>query len=76
MSRHPPSCLPDVMHVTLPPRPSPLIFAYCKQTKAGGGNGLGTRLVSTTAELGENAAKYAFIDVPVEKAVGQILNSS
>ena len=53
-----------------------MIFAYCKQTKAGGGNGLEMRLVFTTAELGENVAKYALIDVPVEKAVGQILNSS
>ena len=43
--RHrPPSCLPDIKHVTLSPRPSPSVFAYCKQSKTGGGNSLGTRL--------------------------------
>ena len=40
----PPSRLPDVTHVTLSPRLSPSVFAYCKQSKTGGGNGLGTRL--------------------------------
>ena len=40
----PPSCLPDVMHVTLSPKPSPSVFAYCKRSKAWGGNGLETRL--------------------------------
>ena len=38
------SCLPDVTHMTLSPRPSPSVFAYCKRPKTGGGNGLGTRL--------------------------------
>ena len=32
------SRLPDVTHVTLSPRPSPSVFAYCKQSKTGGGN--------------------------------------
>ena len=41
-----PSCLPDVMHVTLSPRPSPSVFSYCKRSKAGGGNSLGTRIAS------------------------------
>ena len=42
---HPPSCLPDIMPMTLSPRPSPSIIAYCKRSKTGGGrNGLGTRL--------------------------------
>ena len=41
----PPSRLPDVTHVTLSPRPSPP-FLYCKRSKTGGGNGLGTRLTS------------------------------
>ena len=50
-----------VMHVTVSHRPSALIFAYCKQAKTRGGNGLGMRLVFTTAELGENAAKYASV---------------
>ena len=40
----PPSRLPDVMHMTLSPRPSPSVFAYCKRSKTGGRNGLGTRL--------------------------------
>jgi len=31
--------------VTKSPRPSPSVFAYCKQSNTGGGNGLGTRLV-------------------------------
>ena len=31
-----PSHLPDVMHMTLSPRPSPSIFAYCKRSKTGG----------------------------------------
>ena len=39
-----PSRLPDVMHVTFSPRPSPSLFAYSMQSKIGGGNGLGTRL--------------------------------
>ena len=37
-------CLPDVMHVTISPRPPPSIFAYCKRLKTEGGNGLGMRL--------------------------------
>jgi len=40
-----PSRLPDVTHVTLSPRPSLSVFAHCKQSKTGGGNGLGTRLI-------------------------------
>ena len=44
----PPSCLPlhlpDVMHMTPSPRPSPSVFAYCKRSKTGGWNGLGMRL--------------------------------
>ena len=40
----PPSRLPDVTHVTLSPRPSPSVFAYCKRSKTGGTNGLGRRL--------------------------------
>ena len=44
----PPSCLPsrlpDVMHVTHSSRPSPSVFAYCKWSKTGGSNGLGTRI--------------------------------
>ena len=35
---------PDVTHVTLSPRPSPSVFAYCKRSNTGRGNGLGTRL--------------------------------
>ena len=27
------SCLPDIMHMTLSPRPSLSVFAYCKQSK-------------------------------------------
>ena len=51
--RHrPPSCLPsrlpDVTHVTLSPRSSPSIFAYSMRSKAGGGNGLGTRLLKVS----------------------------
>jgi len=30
--------------VTRSPRPSPSVFAYCKRSNTGGGNGLGTRL--------------------------------
>ena len=40
-------CLPDITHVTRSPRPSPSVFAYCKRSNTGGGNGLGTRLVPT-----------------------------
>jgi len=43
----PPICLPSVyltLHITKSPRPSPSIFAYCKRSNTGGGNGLGTRL--------------------------------
>ena len=29
----PPSCLPDVIHVNLSPRPSLSVFAHCKQSK-------------------------------------------
>ena len=36
----------------------------------------GNEAVFTTAELGEIATKYASVDVPVERAVGQVLNSS
>ena len=39
-----PSCLPDVMHVTLSPRPFLSIFAYCKRSKTEGGNTLGMML--------------------------------
>ena len=39
-----PSHLPDVMHMTLSPRPSPSDFAYSVRSKTGGGNSLGTRL--------------------------------
>ena len=38
--RRAPSRVPDVTHVTLSPKP----FAFCKQSKIGGGNSLGTRL--------------------------------
>ena len=58
----PPSRLPDVMHVTLSPRPSPSVLAYCKQSKNGGGNDLGTRLHSTTmcsASLIPNVQQYS-----------------
>jgi len=41
-----PHCLPSVhltsLHMTKSPRP--YVFAYCKQSNTGGGNGLGTRL--------------------------------
>ena len=44
----PPVCLPFVhlmsLHVTRSPRPSPAVFAYCKRSNTGSGNGLGTRL--------------------------------
>ena len=30
--------------MTRSPRPSPSVFAYCKRSNTGGGNGLGTRL--------------------------------
>jgi len=45
----PPSvCLPSVYltspHMTSSPRSSPSVFMYCEQSKAGGGNGRGTRL--------------------------------
>ena len=43
------SRLPDVTHVTLSPRSSPSIFAYCKRSKTGGGNGLKTRVQALTA---------------------------
>ena len=33
------------LHVTRSPRPSPAVFAYCKQSNTGGGNGQGTRLI-------------------------------
>ena len=39
-----PSRLPDIMDMTLSPRPPPSIFAYCKRSKTGGRDGLGTRL--------------------------------
>ena len=39
-----PSCLPDIMHGIFSPKPSPSIFAYCKWSKTGGGNSLGTQL--------------------------------
>ena len=35
-------CLPSVYLIS--PRPSHSVFTYCKRSKAGGGNGLGTRL--------------------------------
>ena len=41
-------CLPSVYlmspHMTKSPRPSPSVFAYCKRSNTGGGNGLGMRL--------------------------------
>ena len=41
-------CLPSdylmSSHMTRSPRPSPSLFAYCKQSNTGGGNGLETRL--------------------------------
>ena len=40
-----PSCITDIMHITLSPRPSSSIFAYCKRSKTGAENGLGMRLV-------------------------------
>jgi len=44
----PPVYLPSVYltspHVTKSPRPSPSVFTYCKPSKTGGGNSLGTRL--------------------------------
>ena len=46
----PPVCLPSVylmsLHVTSSSGP-PSIFAYCKWSKNGGGNGLGTRLAQS-----------------------------
>ena len=41
MARH--NCVVD--HMVRNPRPSPSIFAYCKRSKTGGGEGLGTRLL-------------------------------
>ena len=37
-----------VYHVRRFPRPSPSVFAYWKRSKAGGVEGLGTRLLSAT----------------------------
>ena len=42
---HLPSCLPDVTHVTLPGLPPPFLHTVCD----GGGNSLGTRLLSNYA---------------------------
>ena len=49
-----PSLLPDVTHVTPSPRPSTSIFAYCKQSKIGGDNGLGTRLTPNLVVPSQN----------------------
>ena len=38
---------PTSTWINLSPRPSPSVFAYCKWSKTGGGNGLGTRLVDS-----------------------------
>ena len=46
-----PSHLPDVMQVTVSLRLSPSVFAYCKRSKTGGGNGLGTRLAFQAWEV-------------------------
>ena len=37
------TCLTS-LHMTRSPGPSLSVFAYCKQAKTGGGNGLGMRL--------------------------------
>ena len=42
---HLPSRLPDVTHVTLSPRPSPSVFAYCKRSKTGGRKVLGNKAI-------------------------------
>ena len=46
----------DVMcaadHVVRFTRPSPSVFAYCKRSKTGAGEGLGTRLYSTAPHHG------------------------
>ena len=38
------SRLPNMMHASYSPSPFPSVFAYCKRSKTGGGNSLGTRL--------------------------------
>ena len=43
----PPSCLPDVVHVTLSSRPSPPFLHTASDQKLDCGNGLGTRLTRT-----------------------------
>jgi len=47
-------CLPSVYlmssHMTRSPKAFPLIFAYCKQSNTGGGNGLGARLISIDSQ--------------------------
>ena len=40
-------CLPDV---TARDQISPSVFAYCKQSNNGGGNGLGTRLRGSSSD--------------------------
>ena len=56
-----PSCLPDVTHVTLSPSPSPSIFAYCKRSKTGGENGLGTRLLTDCIPTGNLIPRPLFL---------------
>ena len=43
----------------LSPRPSPYIFVYCKQSKTGRWEGLGTRLVIKTAKIFCNLQYYS-----------------
>jgi len=45
--QHPTLCLLNVPHVTKSPRPSSSMFAYCKWSNTGGGNGLVMRLSFT-----------------------------
>ena len=49
-------------HVVRFTRPSPSVFAYCKQSKTGAGEGLGTYITST---------HYLFLETRVGYRVGQ-----
>ena len=77
-SRHiTPMCLPSVyltsLHVTKSPRPSPSIFVYCKQSKTGGGNDLGTRVVYDKTILKHTTVLLWFLIVLRMPAVPSVM---
>jgi len=61
---HCPPCVPDVMSCDQIPKAFPSVFAYCKRSNTGGGNGLGTRQIFWVFQEINSQDKAAGLYIP------------